>query len=143
MVNKLKMMAMVLVGLAFFTLGHPVLAQEREQESVVTPQAYRFLLDTSCLHTLDGTNIGVSGTTHTYSAVDKITTTTYLEKKTSSSWTVVKSWTNSTYNSSYCDVDSSYTGVSGTTYRVRCYHQAYEGNIVETNTSYSDIFNVK
>lgn len=63
MVKKLKMITLVLVGLAFFALGQPVLAQEREQESVVTPQAYRYLLDTSCLHTLDGTNIGVSGTT--------------------------------------------------------------------------------
>ncbi|MEW6625104.1 MAG: DUF6147 family protein [Bacillota bacterium] len=142
MVKNLKSMVLVLVGLVSLALGQPVGAQGNVQASVVNPQAYRYMYDASCLSTLDGAVIGVSGVTRTYSTVDKITTTAYLEKKTSSGWSVVKSWTNSTRSSNSCKVSGSYTGVPGTTYRVRCYHRVDEGNLIETNTSYTNSFTV-
>ena len=142
MLKKLKTMVLMAVGILFLSLGQPACAEETGQGSVITPQAYQYMYDASCLSVPSGTSIGVSGTTRTYSKVDKITTTAHLEKKTSTGWSVVKSWTNSTSDSTYCNVTGSYTGEKGTTYRVRCYHRVDKGNLIETNTSYTNSFSV-
>lgn len=142
MFKRLGSMVLVAVGIFFLVLGQAAWAGEAEQESVVTPDAYQYMYDASCLSVPNGTSIGVSGTTRTYSKVDKITTTAYLEKKTSTGWSVVKSWTNSTTDSTYCNVAGSYTGEKGTTYRVRCYHRVDKGNLTETDISYTNSFAV-
>ncbi|AQS60135.1 DUF6147 family protein [Desulforamulus ferrireducens] len=142
MLQKLKPFVLVLVGVLFLAVGQPVLAKVEDDSSVVTPQAYDYMYDAACLYTLNGSSIGVSGTTKTYSTVDKITTTLYLEKKTSSGWSIVKQWTNSKSNSTICNTTGSYTGVPGTTYRVRGYHRVDKGNLIETNSSYTYSFTI-
>jgi len=143
MFKRIKSLAILLVGLMFLTIGQPVMAQEEKSNiGEVTPMAYKYLFDCSSLYTLNGSSIGASGTTQTYTNVSKITTTVYLEKKTSSGWTVVTSWTSSVNNSSYSTTSGSYKGTPGTTYRVRCLHRADNGTLTETNTSYTSSFTI-
>ncbi|WP_003541444.1 DUF6147 family protein [Desulfotomaculum nigrificans] len=144
MIKKFKCLAILLVGFMFFAVGQPVFAEQDGPKNVgvITPQSYQHLYDASCYYTLNGTSIGVSGTTATYYTVSKITTTVYLEKWTSAGWSVVKSWTGTEYNNDYCNVTGSYTGIRGTTYRVRCFHRVDMGNLIETNTSYTGSFTV-
>ena len=143
MFPKIKSLVVLLVML--LSLGQPVMAQENENDvvEVVTPMAYQYLFDCSCLYTLNGSSIGASGTTQTYSKVSKITTTVYLEKKTSSGWSVVKEWQSSVQNDTYSSTSGSYTGTSGTTYRVKCLHRADNGGTTETAYSYTSSFTVK
>ncbi|WP_066640693.1 DUF6147 family protein [Desulfolucanica intricata] len=141
MVKSLKSIAITLVGLIFFALGQPVLAQEIESKEIITPQAYIYLADTNCYFIDSGNGlISVSGKTITYSAVDNITTTVYLQKKTSTGWVNVKSWTNSESNKSYCNVSGTITVAKDYYYRTYCYHRADEGNLTETNTSYTEAY---
>ncbi|ACV61427.1 hypothetical protein Dtox_0504 [Desulfofarcimen acetoxidans DSM 771] len=136
MMKSLKSMAIVLVGLVFFALGQPILAQEIESKGIITPQTYSYLALTKCyfIDSEDGL-ISVSGKTTTYSTVDKITTTVYLQKQTSTEWVNVKSWTNSGSNTSSCNVSGTITVEKGCYYRTYCYHRADKGNLTETNTS--------
>lgn len=143
MLKRIKSLAILLMGLVFLTIGQPVMAQEeRNNIEIVTPMAYQYLFDCSSLYTLNGTSIGASGTTQTYTNVSKITTTVYLEKKTLSGWSVVTSWTSSVSNGSYSTTSGSYTGVRGTTYRIRTLHRADNGSLIETNSSYTKSFTV-
>lgn len=143
MFKRIKSLAILLVGLLFLAMGQPVMAQEKKGNiGVVTPMAYQYLFDCSSLYTLNGTSIGTSGTTQTYNTVSKITTTVYLEKRTSSGWTVVTSWTSSVTNKVYSTTSGSYKGIPGITYRVRCLHRADKGTLTETNTSYTSSFTV-
>ncbi|WP_041274568.1 hypothetical protein [Desulforamulus reducens] len=143
MFKRIKSFAILLVGLMILSIGQPVMANEGGSNiGVVNPMAYQYLFDCSSLYTLNGTSIGVSGTTQTYTNVSKITTTVYLEKKTSSGWSVVKSWTSSTNSSSYSSTSGSYIGIPGTTYRVRSLHIASNGGLTETNSSYTSSFTV-
>ncbi|MEG6617563.1 DUF6147 family protein [Peptococcaceae bacterium 1198_IL3148] len=130
---------MVLVGLMFLLLGQPVIAAEKE---IVTPQSYDYMANsTSDIDSYDS-NVTVTGITQTSSAVDKIVTTVYLEKETSSGgWTTVDSWTKTVYNTSYCKASGT-KSVSSGYYRARCSHKVYEGNLVETNYSQSTKYKV-
>jgi hypothetical protein len=79
-------------------------------------------------------NVTVTGITQTSSAIDKIVTTVYLEKKTLLGWSTVDSWTKTVYNATYCKASGT-KSVSSGYYRARCSHKVYEVNLVETNYS--------
>lgn len=136
MLKKAKLMALTLVGLIFFTLGQPALAKEIESQGMISPQTYNYLAETKCYFIDSGNGlVSVSGKTMTYSTVDKITTTVYLQKKTSSGWVNVKSWTNSVNNATSCNASGTMTVATGYEYRTYCYHRADKGSLIETNSS--------
>jgi rRNA processing protein Krr1/Pno1 len=133
MVKKFKYVSLALVGLMFLLLGQPVVAAER----IVTPQSYDYMAFSNCNISVSGSRVMVYGETQTSKSVDKIVTTVYLEKETSSGgWTTVDSWTKTVYNTSYCEAGGSKTVTPGY-YRARCSHKVYQGNLVETNYSES------
>ena len=136
MVKGLKSLVLALVGLIFLALGQPVLAEKIESKDIITPQAYTYLKETKCYFIDSGNGqVSVSGDTRTYSMVDKMITTVYLQRKTSTGWVNVKSWTNTEMNDTYCTVDGTITVTKGYEYRAYCYHQVNVGNLTETNTS--------
>lgn len=135
MAKRSRFMVLLLVGLMFFALGQPVFALETESREFM-PQTYNFLAITECYFSDSGNGlVSVSGKTTTYTAVDNITTTVYLQKRTSSGWADVKSWRNSTNNKSSCSAGGTTTVAKGCEYRDYCYHKAAEGNSTETDTS--------
>ena len=136
MVKSLKSMVIALVGLIFFTLGQPILAQEIESKDIITPKTYTYLAVAKCYFIDSGNGlISVSGKTTTYSTVDEIKTTVYLQKQTSTGWVNIKSWPNSVTNTSSCNVSGTITVEKGYYYRTYCYHRVDQGNLTETNTS--------
>jgi len=144
MVRSLKSIVLTLVGLMFFVIGQPVLAQEIESESNVTPQAFNYLKEANCYFVDSGNGvISVSGKTTTYSTVDNITTTVYVQRQTLTGWVNVKNWTNSESNTSYCNVSGTITVTKGYNYRAYCYHQVDEGNLTETTKSYTSSYLVE
>lgn len=129
MVKKFKYLTLAIVGLMFLVIGQPVIAAEQ----AVTPQSYEYMALSKCDISVSSSRVMVYGETQTSTSVDKIVTTVYLEKETSSGgWTTVDSWTKTVYNTSYCEAGGSKTVTPGN-YRARCSHKVYQGNLVETN----------
>lgn len=133
---KCKKLIVLALGLMLFALGQPAFAEENESQDMITPQTYSYLAVTNCYFIDSGNGlVSVTGQTRTYTTVDNITTTVYLQKKTSTGWVNVKSWTNSINNKSSCNASGTITVEKGHEYRAYCYHRAEKGGSIETNTS--------
>jgi len=143
MFKKIMLLSLYLVCIMFFTMGQTVFAaQTVPKDSDITPQAYNYLASVNCSYNKSGNQYVLMAETMTYQRVERITTTLYLDRRNGSGgWTLVNSWTDNTYNSTYCRVINSVT-LSPGTYRVRGLHRAQQGNVIETNTSEKGSFTV-
>lgn len=112
-------------------------------QEIVVIESFQLLGDLDCDIDQVGTEakVFVAGSTTTQFAVDSLTIKIYLQRWTGSSWTNVTYKTYNASNDDYVSGSYSYAVPRGYYYRTQAYHSAKEGNIVESDYSYtSSIF---
>lgn len=135
----------VLLVLAFSILLLPqiVFANEESKkdatnDGVITIESFDYLARAKSIMYVNTNNtISVKGETESYSSVDKISVSLYLEKYSSGKWNVVDSWYFYETNDSLVIGTATSGTLSSGTYRIRGYHRIDNNGSVETTTSYS------
>lgn len=105
---------------------------------VNTYSSQSILETTSSLDDLENLDIRITAYTQTSSSVSSLKVAVYLQKLNGSSWSTVKSWSESNTSSSSISFKTYYTVSSGGTYRVKTIHTATDNGSSETKTTYSN-----
>jgi len=122
------------------------LSESKGESSVFTaigPEALQWLADGTCSITnnMDGT-VKISGKTTTYSDVDIISLTLYLQKKVNGNWVSQGSWIFEDYGTNII-TGNKVLAVAGGDYRVYALHKITESGIKESGSSTSTAVSVR
>lgn len=102
----------------------------------VQPDSLLFIQDySSSIFINSNNNVVITGWTRTFSSVNEVSATIYLQRWNGSHWVTIASWRGSSTNDRYAIVSREVIPAKGYYYRVAALHEAKQGSVTERVTS--------
>lgn len=117
---------------------------ESKMDIEYTIESYQFIRDCSSgLYDNGGGDLHIVASTKTTSTVSSLKLDIYLEKLNGTSWSTVKSWSQTASSTSYLSASKVYTVPTGAQYRVRTIHTVSNGGTTEFEQTTSNTITVR